>query len=94
MSERTETNVNSIFAAGNCAETIHRVRSRSWQTALAVKQGRVAGENMVGRVSHFRGVVGTTAVKVFGIYAARTASSSEAKRDGFRVLATAKIRGL
>ena len=70
VSERMETNVASIFAAGNCAETIHRVSGRPVMAPLgsvAVKQGRVAGENMVGRVSHFRGVVGTTAVKVFGI---------------------------
>jgi NADPH-dependent 2,4-dienoyl-CoA reductase/sulfur reductase-like enzyme len=48
---------------------------------------------MVGRVSHFRGVVGTAAVKIFNINAARTGlSSTEAKRDGFRAL-EAKVRG-
>jgi NADPH-dependent 2,4-dienoyl-CoA reductase/sulfur reductase-like enzyme len=96
VSDRMETNVASVFAAGNCVETIHRVSGRPVMAPLgsvAVKQGRVAGENMVGRVSHFRGVVGTAAVKVFGIYAARTGlSSTEAKRDGFRAL-EAKVRG-
>jgi NADPH-dependent 2,4-dienoyl-CoA reductase/sulfur reductase-like enzyme len=96
VSDRMETNVASVFAAGNCAETINRVSGRPVMAPLgsvAVKQGRVAGENMVGRVSRFRGVVGTAAVKVFGIHVARTGlSSTEAKRDGFRAL-VAKVRG-
>ncbi len=86
VSERMETNVASIFAAGNCAETIHRVSGRPVMAPLgsvAVKQGRVAGENMVGRVSHFRGVVGTMAVKVFGIYAARTGASFDRGETGW-----------
>jgi NADPH-dependent 2,4-dienoyl-CoA reductase/sulfur reductase-like enzyme len=90
-----ETNVPAIYAAGNCAETIHRVSGRPVVDPLgsvAVKQGRVAGENMAGRVSRFEGVVGTTAVKVFGLNAARTGlTSAEAQREGFRVV-EAKIQ--
>jgi NADPH-dependent 2,4-dienoyl-CoA reductase/sulfur reductase-like enzyme len=60
--------------------------------SVAVKQGRVAGENMAGRISRFQGVVGTTAVKVFDLSAARTGlTSEEAKREGFRVV-EAKIQ--
>ena len=54
---------------------------------VAAKQGRVAGENMAGRLSHFRGALGTTVVKVFGLAAARTGlATEEAKREGFHVV--------
>jgi NADPH-dependent 2,4-dienoyl-CoA reductase/sulfur reductase-like enzyme len=54
---------------------------------VAVKQGRVAGENMAGMVSHFQGTTGTMAVKVFGLSMSRTGLSTEqATREGFRVV--------
>jgi NADPH-dependent 2,4-dienoyl-CoA reductase/sulfur reductase-like enzyme len=95
VSDRMETSVPAIYAAGNCAETVHLVTGRPVMAPLgsvAVKQGRVAGENMAGRISRFQGVVGTTAVKVFDVSAARTGlTSAEAKREGFRVV-EAKIQ--
>ncbi len=90
VSEQMETSVSSIYAAGNCAETIHVVTGRPVFAPLgtvAAKQGRVAGENMAGRRSVFRGTAGTTAVKVFRATAARTGlSSQEASREGFQVV--------
>jgi NADPH-dependent 2,4-dienoyl-CoA reductase/sulfur reductase-like enzyme len=95
VTERMETNISSVYAAGNCAETVHRVTGRPVMHPLgsvAVKQGRVAGENMVGRISRFQGVVGTMAVQVFGMSAARTGLTSvEAKREGFPIV-EAKIQ--
>ncbi len=85
-----ETNIPSIYAAGNCAETLHQVTGRPVVDPLgtvAVKQGRVAGENMAGVVSRFRGAAGTMAVKVFGLSASRTGlTADEARREGFRVV--------
>ncbi len=90
VSERMETSIPSVYAAGNCAETLHQVTGRPVVEALgtvAVKQGRVAGENMAGVVSHFRGAAGTMAVKVFGLSASRTGlTADEARREGFRVV--------
>ncbi len=96
VSERMETSFAGIYAAGNCAETLHLVSGRPTIMPLgtvAAKQGRVAGENLAGRRSHFRGAVGTSIVKVFGIAAARTGlSSAEALAAGFAV-AEATIEG-
>jgi len=96
VSERMETSVPSIYAAGNCAETVHLVTGRPGFDPLgtvAAKQGRVAGENMAGRVSYFRGAVSTTAVKVFGLAAARTGlTTEEADREGFQVV-EARVEG-
>ena len=95
VSERMETNIPSVYAAGNCAETVHRVTGRPIMDPLgsvAVKQGRVAGENMAGRISRFHGVVGTMAVQVFGLSVARTGlTSEEAKREGYSIV-DAKIQ--
>ena len=95
VTERMETSIPSIYAAGNCAETLHQVTGRPVVNPLgtvAVKQGRVGGENMAGVVSHLRGAAGTMAVKVFGLSAARTGlTADEARREGFRVV-EAKIQ--
>ncbi len=96
VSDRMETSVSAIYAAGNCAETVHMVTGRPTFQPLgtvAAKQGRVAGENMAGRLSHFRGALGTTVVKVFGLAAARTGlATEEAKREGFHVV-DARVEG-
>jgi NADPH-dependent 2,4-dienoyl-CoA reductase/sulfur reductase-like enzyme len=90
VSERMETNIPGIYAAGNCAEAVHGVTGRpvvAPMGTVAVKQGRVAGENMAGRVARFQGTLGTAALKVFDINAARTGlSSREASREGFHIV--------
>ncbi len=76
-----------VFAAGDCAETWHRVLERNVYLPLgttAHKQGRVAGENMVGGTRRFQGCVGTQVVKVFELAIARTGlRDDEARRAGF-----------
>jgi NADPH-dependent 2,4-dienoyl-CoA reductase/sulfur reductase-like enzyme len=69
------TGVDDICAAGDCAQTWHRVLSRHAYLPLgttAHKQGRVAGENMIGGKREFQGSLGTQVVKVFGQVAAGT----------------------
>ena len=90
VNERMETNLAGVYAAGNCAETLHLVSGRPAAIPLgtvAAKQGRVAGENLAGRRTAFRGAVGTSIVKIFDVAAARTGlSSNEAREAGFRVV--------
>ncbi len=90
VSERMETNLAGIYAAGNCAETRHLVTGAATLMPLgtvAAKQGRVAGENLAGRRSRFVGAVGTSVVKVFGVVAARTGlSEREASAAGYSTL--------
>jgi NADPH-dependent 2,4-dienoyl-CoA reductase/sulfur reductase-like enzyme len=96
VSEELETNVPSIYAAGNCTECIHLVTGRPMTIPLgtvAAKQGRIAGENLAGRRSRFLGALGTSIVKVLGVTAASTGLSTEAaEREGFRSVA-ASIEG-
>lgn len=70
-----ETNVPHIYAAGDCAETYHRLLERYVYLPLgstAHKQGRVAGENGTGGQAVFGGTLGTQVVKVFDLVAACT----------------------
>ena len=82
-----QTSAPNVFAAGDCAETWHRVLQRNVYLPLgttAHKQGRVAGENMVGGHRTFSGCVGTQVVKVFELAMARTGlRDDEARRARF-----------
>jgi NADPH-dependent 2,4-dienoyl-CoA reductase/sulfur reductase-like enzyme len=84
------TNCEDVFAAGDCGETWHRVLGRNAYLPLgttAHKQGRVAGENMVGGHRQFPGSLGTQVVKVFELAVARTGLRDvEAARAGFSPL--------
>jgi NADPH-dependent 2,4-dienoyl-CoA reductase/sulfur reductase-like enzyme len=75
VNRRMQTNVPDIFAAGDCAETWHRITQSNAYLPLgttAHKQGRVAGENAVGGDRMFEGSLGTQSVRLFDYVVART----------------------
>ncbi len=84
---RGQTQLPGIYAAGNCAETIHLVTGKPIAPALgtsAAKQGRVVGENLAGRRSQFPGTLETSVEKVFSLGVARTGLTlRQAVADGF-----------
>jgi NADPH-dependent 2,4-dienoyl-CoA reductase/sulfur reductase-like enzyme len=89
--------VDGVFAAGDCAESFHRVLERSVNIQLgthANKQGRVAGTNATGGDVAFPGVIGTAVSKICRYEVARTGiSAREAARAGIAVVsATVKDR--
>lgn len=89
--ERQRTSAPGVYAAGDCCEVLNIVSGRRVWHPLgqpAVRQGWVAGANAAGRDSspeaRYAGVVGTNAVKVFGLEVARTGLSlEEALEAGF-----------
>jgi NADPH-dependent 2,4-dienoyl-CoA reductase/sulfur reductase-like enzyme len=87
VDERQRTSAAGVYAAGDCCEALHRVSGRRVWNPLgqpAVRQGWVAGANAAGAEARYPGVVGTNAVKVFGLEVARTGLSlEEARRAGF-----------
>ncbi|HDY87115.1 MAG TPA: hypothetical protein ENH82_03245, partial [bacterium] len=87
VDRRMETSVKNVFAAGDCAESIHLVSGKPcWYPlgSTANKQGRVAGANITGGKKIFKGVAGTSIVKVFDITAGRTGlSEREAGEAGY-----------
>lgn len=87
VNQRMETNIPRIYAAGDCAETYHRLLKKNTYLPLgttAHKQGRIAGENALGGISKYTGTLGTQSVKIFDLVAARTGlKDDEALREGF-----------
>lgn len=87
VNRRMQTNLPDVYAAGDCAETWHRVLNRNAYLPLgttAHKQGRIAGENAVGGDREFEGSLGTQVVKLFDLVIARTGLRHvEAKGAGF-----------
>jgi NADPH-dependent 2,4-dienoyl-CoA reductase/sulfur reductase-like enzyme len=90
VDEYLRTNITDIYAAGDCAETIHMVTGKKVYIPLgttANKQGRIAGENAAGMQNIFEGVVGTAVTKVFDLEVARTGLSPlEAGKEGYNYL--------
>lgn len=81
--ERQQTNLASVYAAGDCTEVRHLVTGGPTYMPLgttANKQGRVAGENAAGGHATFSGVVGTLVTKVFELEVAKTGLSRAAAR--------------
>lgn len=85
-----ETEIPGILAAGDCCETKNIVTGKPFWLPLgtiANKQGRIAGQNAVGKErAFFPGAVGTQVVKVFDLEVASTGlSEHQAKKEGFEV---------
>ena len=84
---RMRTQVEGVWAAGDCVESVHRLSGQRVVVALgthANKQGRVAGINLGGGYATFPGVIGTAITQVCDLEAARTGLSSvEADEAGY-----------
>jgi NADPH-dependent 2,4-dienoyl-CoA reductase/sulfur reductase-like enzyme len=91
-----ETNLNAVYAAGDCVEATHLVTGKPVWIPLgttANKMGRVAGANAAGRRERFPGIVGTSIVGVCGLGIGLTGLSlAEARREGFDAVST-RIEG-
>jgi NADPH-dependent 2,4-dienoyl-CoA reductase/sulfur reductase-like enzyme len=74
-----------VFAAGDCAQTFHRITGDPAHIALgthANKQGRIAGSVIGGRAARFAGVLGTAMTKVGDLEVARTGLCTTQAEDG------------
>ena len=74
------TNIQDIFAAGDCATARNYVTNKDTYLPLgttANKQGRVAGENAAGGNAKFRGIAGSAITKVFDLFIGKTGLTSE-----------------
>ena len=97
VDDAQRTNVEHVFAAGDCAEARHRVTGKPAYVPLgptANKQGKIAGANAVGADERFAGIVGTAAFKVFDVELARTGLTlEEAERAGFSAFESGSEHG-
>lgn len=76
VNEYLQTSDPSVYAAGDCAETTHRLLEEPYYLPLgsiANRQGRVAGTNATGKQKQkFEPVTGTIIFKVFDYHVAKT----------------------
>ncbi len=88
VDHRMRTQVEGVWAAGDCVESIHRLSGQRVVVALgthANKQGRVAGINLGGGYATFPGVIGTAITKLCDLEVARTGlSEREADEAGYK----------
>ncbi|HNY39188.1 MAG TPA: FAD-dependent oxidoreductase [Bryobacteraceae bacterium] len=88
VSDRQETSLGGVWAAGDCCETRHLVSGVNVWIPLgttANKTGRVAGANAAGKLERFEGIVGTSIVRAAGLSIATTGlSAAQARREGLR----------
>ncbi len=86
IDEFGETSIKDIYSAGDCASVYHAVRGENVYIPLATtanKIGRIVGENLAGKRNSFQGTLGSAAVKVMDLEAARTGiSESDAVKKG------------
>jgi NADPH-dependent 2,4-dienoyl-CoA reductase/sulfur reductase-like enzyme len=88
--QRQATNIDTIFAAGDCCEVKNIVSNRWMYIPLATtasKQGWTAGENAAGGSAAFKGVIRAIAVRAFDLEIAQVGlSTEEAEEAGFTVV--------
>lgn len=87
VNERMQTSDPSIYAAGDCVEVMHLVTGKRFYAplgSLANKQGRVAGDNIAGIPSTFKGAIGSFIMKAFDVCIGATGISLDvALSEGF-----------
>ncbi|MBS4031442.1 MAG: CoA-disulfide reductase [Clostridiales bacterium] len=81
VDRQMRTSVADIYAAGDCAETYHRLLKRNLYIPLGTtsnRQGRLAGQNVCGEPGEFAGVLGTAVAKIFDLAIAVTGLTAQA----------------
>ena len=82
VDEYMRTNIENVFAAGDCVTSFHTILNKNIFLPLAPaanKQGRIAGKMIAQgkNVDPFPGVVGTSLWKVFDLYCGKTGITKE-----------------
>ncbi len=81
VNDRMETSVPDIYAVGDAIQVKHYVSEQNAVIALAGpanKQGRIAADNICGGDSHYRGSMGSSIIKIFGLTVAGTGLTEKA----------------
>ena len=92
VNEYLQTSDPDIFAGGDCVKNVHLLTGRTIFAPMgstANKHGRVIANNIMGHQEKFRGVLGTSVVKVFDYNVGKTGlTEMQAREAGFDVVTT------
>ena len=89
VDEHLSTALEGVYAAGDVAEPLDRVRGEPWVNAIwpvAVEQGRAAGANMAGRPVRYPGSLGRNVMRIIGLDVLTGGLIEPPKEDGYRTL--------
>jgi len=78
VNNKMETNVEGVYAVGDAVEVVDFVNRSKTAIALAGpanKQGRIAADNVCGLNSIYKGTMGTSIIKVFGLTGSSTGNN-------------------
>jgi len=89
VNERMQTNIEDIYACGDCIETFSVITGKPVYRPLgstANKTGRIAGDSLTGGNLFYKGNLGTGIFKLFDLTIANTGlSEKEAKMEGYDI---------
>lgn len=94
VDDHLRTSRAGVWAAGDCAETVHLVTGDPFwisSATVASKQGRVVGTNISGGDAFFAGVLGTAIVKAGPVEISRTGLQETELADRDIRFATEKV---
>ncbi len=84
-----ETNLKDVYSVGDCAEQYNLITGKPAYVPLgstANKTGRIAGINITGGHTEFRGILGTAIYRIFDLAVAQTGlTEKEAKKEGYEL---------
>ena len=89
VDEHMETSAPGVFAAGDVAESIDIARKTPWVNAIwpeAVAQGRIAGMNMAGRRTAYKGSLSRNVIRIFGMDVMTAGLIAPSAAEGFDIL--------
>jgi len=90
VNDRMQTNIEDIYACGDCAESYSLLTGKPYYRPLgstANKMGRIAGDQITGGNLTFRGGLGTGIFKVFDLAVGQTGlTEREAGREGYQAV--------
>ncbi|BDV03610.1 MAG: NADH oxidase [Candidatus Hepatoplasma scabrum] len=84
-----ETNIKDVYAIGDCATIYNSITNKADYIALAsnaVRTGKSAAYNILGRNDLIEGATGSNAISIYGLNMVSTGLNTEAaKRSGFEI---------
>lgn len=75
VDQKYRTNIKDVYAVGDAIEVSHSITKKKTRLPLAgpaQRQARSCADGIFGRTVQNRGVIGSAAIRIFGINAART----------------------
>lgn len=96
VNDKMETNIPDVYAVGDVAEAYNVITKEPMYLPLATtatKMGRIAGDVVTGGNLRFKGILGTSAVRLFGQTIASTGmTETKARQKGLNPIVLSNIK--